>query len=76
MSAGEVAQAESPGTKGEKTAATTSISAAAIAKFLSEVNFPMRKDELKNYGQKQMTKVEIADARDIADTLDRFHDKD
>jgi hypothetical protein len=75
-SAGEVAQTESPGTIGGRAAATTSVSAAAVAKVLSGVHFPMQKDELKNYAQKQMSKVEVADPQGIIGVLERLPDRE
>lgn len=75
-SAGEVAQTESPGTIGGRAAATKSVSAAAVAKVLSGAHFPMRKDELKRYAQKQMTTAGVADPQSIAGVLDRIPDRE
>ena len=43
----QVESAEQPSKKGGRTAATYSISAAAIAKVLSGIDFPKDKDSLK-----------------------------
>lgn len=73
--AGEVARTESPGTMGGR-AAATAVSAASVAKVLSGVNFPKRKDELKDYAQKQMKEVEVADPQGIVGVIDRLPDRE
>jgi hypothetical protein len=40
-------------------AATSSVSAAAIANVLSGVNFPKNKDELRDHAQKNMRDKEV-----------------
>ena len=53
----EVARTEAPSTKGGRTAAAMSVSAATIAKVLSGADFPKNRDELKDYAQKHLTEV-------------------
>src|ERR687888_2258276 len=57
----EVEAAEQPSKKGGRTAATSSISAAAIAKVLSGIDFPKRKGSLKEYAKKNISNVEVED---------------
>jgi Protein of unknown function (DUF2795) len=52
---------EAPSTRGGRAAATTSVSAAAVAKVLSGVNFPKNKDELRDYAQRHTSKAEVID---------------
>ncbi len=74
-SAEQVARTESPGTKGGRAAATASVSAAAVAKVLSGVDFPKSKGELRDYAQKRMTEVEVADSPGIINVIDRLPDR-
>ncbi len=76
-SAEEVAKTEAPSAKGGRAAATTSVSAATVAKVLSGVDFPKNKVELKDYAQKHMTEVEVAeDPQSIIGVIDRLPDKE
>jgi hypothetical protein len=75
-SAEEVAKTESPRSKGGRAAATTSVSAAAIAKVLSGVDFPKNKDELRDYAQKHMTDIEVADPQRIISVIDSLPDRE
>jgi hypothetical protein len=75
-SAEEVARTEAPGRKGGRAAATTSVSAATVAKMLSGVDFPKDKDELKDYAQKRMTEVEVSDPQGIMDVIDRLPERE
>lgn len=75
-SAEEVAKTEAPSTKGGRAAATSSVSAATIAKVLSGTDFPKNKGELRDYAQKHMTEVEVADPRAIMGILDKLPDRE
>ena len=76
-SAEEVARTEAPGTKGGRTAAAAmSVSAATIAKVLSGVDFPKNKDELRDYAQKSMTEVEVADPQGVMAVIDRLPERE
>jgi hypothetical protein len=72
----EVEAAEQPSKKGGKAAATSSISAAAIAKVLSGIDFPKRKSSIKNYAKKNISNIEVRDPNTILDVLDRLPDKE
>lgn len=74
-SAEEVAKTETPGTKGGR-AAATSVSAATVAKVLSGVDFPKNKGELRDYAQKHMTEVEVADPQGIIGVIDKLPDRE
>jgi hypothetical protein len=74
-SAEEVARTEAPSTKGGRAAATASVSAAAVAKVLSGVDFPKNKGELRDYAQKHMTEVEVADPQSIINIIDTLPDR-
>jgi hypothetical protein len=75
-SAEEVAATEAPGTKGGRAAATASVSAAAVAKVLSGVDFPRNKGELRDYAQRHMTEVEVADPPGVIGIIDRLPDRE
>jgi hypothetical protein len=72
----EVEAAEQPGRKGGKTAATSSISAAAIAKVLSGIDFPKKKSSLKEYAKKNLSNVEVGDPNAILNVIDRLPDRE
>jgi hypothetical protein len=72
----EVKAAEQPSKKGGRTAATSSISAAAIAKVLSGIDFPKRKSSLKEYAKKNISSVEVTDKDAILDVIDRLPDRE
>ena len=72
----EVEAAEQPGKKGRKTAATSSVSAATIAKVLSGIDFPKRKSSLKEYARKNVSNVEVEDPDTILDVIDRLPDRE
>ncbi len=74
-SAEEVAKSEAPGTKGGRAAATSSVSAATVAKVLSGVDFPKNKDHLRDYAQKHMKDVEVADPQRILSVIDSLPDR-
>jgi hypothetical protein len=72
----EVEAAEQPGKKGGKTAATSSVSAATIAKVLSGIDFPKRKSSLKEYARKNVSNVEVEDPDTILDVINRLPDRE
>ncbi len=75
-SAEEVAKTEAPGARGGRAAATSSVSAAAIAKVLSGVNFPKNKGELRDHAQKHVTDVKVTDPQRILTVIDKLPDRD
>ena len=75
-SAEEVSKTQAPGTKGGRAAATSSVSAAAVAKVLSGVDFPKNKGELSDYAQKHMTDVEVADPQRIISVIESLPDRE
>jgi Protein of unknown function (DUF2795) len=74
----EVAKTEAPGAKGGRAAAatTSSVSAATVAKILSGVDFPKNKYELRDYAQKHMTDIEVADPQRIISVIDSLPDRE
>ena len=48
---------EQPSKQGGRAAATSSVSAAAIAKLLAGIDFPKSKSSLKNYAKKNKAKI-------------------
>jgi muconolactone delta-isomerase len=79
-SAEEVAKSETPGTKGGRAAATaatsSSVSAATFAKVLSGVDFPKNKGDLRDYAQKHMKDVDVADPQRILRVIDSLPDRE
>jgi Protein of unknown function (DUF2795) len=75
-SAKQAEETEQPSKKGGRAAANESISAAAIAKALSGIDFPKTKDSLMQYVQKHISKLEIKDLRSILNILDQIADKE
>jgi hypothetical protein len=75
-SAKQAEETEQPSKKGGRAAANESISAAAIAKALSGMDFPKTKDSLMQYVQKHISKLEIKDSRSILNILDQIADKE
>jgi hypothetical protein len=74
-SAEEVAKSEAPGTKGGRAAVISSVSAATVAKVLSGVDFPKNKGHLRDYAQKHMKVVEVADPQRILRVIDSLPDR-
>jgi hypothetical protein len=78
----EVSKSQQPSKKGGVAAATTSISAAAIAKVFAGIDFPKRKDGLKEYAKKNISKVKVGsdgsdgDTNAILDIINRLPDKE
>jgi hypothetical protein len=75
-SAEEVSKTEAPSTKGGRAAAAMSVSAAAVAKVLSGVDFPKDKDALKDHAQKHMTDMEVTDPQRILNIIDNLPDRE
>ncbi|AIF82227.1 Protein of unknown function (DUF2795) [Candidatus Nitrososphaera evergladensis SR1] len=75
-SASEVAESEAPSARGGRTAASTATSAAAVAKALSGVDFPKRKDELKEYAQRHILESGLDNPKDIVDMIGMLPDKE
>jgi Protein of unknown function (DUF2795) len=73
----EVSKSQQPSKKGGVAAATTSISAAAIAKVFAGIDFPKRKDGLKEYA-KNISKAGIddVDLNTLLDVINRLPDKE
>jgi hypothetical protein len=72
----EVAAAEQPSKKGGRTAATSSISGASIAKVLSGIDFPKKKSSLKEYAKKNVSNVEVEDPNAILNVIDRLPERE
>ena len=72
----EISKSEQPSKKGGRTAATSSVSAAAIAKVLSGIDFPKRKSSLKEYAKKNISKVQVGDPDTILNVIDRLPDRE
>jgi hypothetical protein len=75
-SAEEVAVTEASSKKGGRAAATTSVSAATVAKVLSGVDFPKNKSGLRDYVQRHMTKVEVVDPKRVINVIDSLPDRE
>jgi Protein of unknown function (DUF2795) len=72
----EISKSEQPSRKGGRAAATSSISAAAIAKVLSGVDFPKRKNSLREYAKENISNIEVEDKGTILDVIDRLPDRE
>ncbi|MFL6320169.1 MAG: DUF2795 domain-containing protein, partial [Nitrososphaeraceae archaeon] len=72
----EISKSEQPSKKGGRAAATSSVSAAAIAKVLSGIEFPKRKSSIKEYAKKNIPNIEVEDPNTILDIIDRLPDKE
>ena len=59
----------------ERAELKSSISAAAIAKSLSSIDFPKTKRSLKQYVQKHISKVKVKDPKAILTIIDQIADK-
>ena len=67
----EVEASEQSSKIGGKTAVkSSSISAAAIAKILSAIDFPKSKDSLKQYAKDRISKADVEDVETVLDILD------
>ena len=75
-SAKQAEVAEQPSKKGGKAAARESVSAAAIAKVLSGIDFLKTKDSLKQYAEMNVSNVEVKDPTAILNKLDQLSNKE
>ncbi|MFL6338935.1 MAG: DUF2795 domain-containing protein, partial [Nitrososphaeraceae archaeon] len=55
---------------------TSSISAATIAKVLSGIDFPKRKNSIKEYAKKKVSNIEVEDPNTILDIIDKLPDRE
>ena len=69
---------EQPSKQGGRTAATSSVSAVAIAKLLAGIDFPKSKSSLKNYAKKNISKINSTNPNEneILNILNRLPDKE
>jgi hypothetical protein len=67
----QVEKSEQPSKKGGK-AASESVSAAAIAKILSGIDFPKTKSSLIQYAKKNVSKAKVQSSADILDVIDQL----
>ena len=72
----EVEVTEQPSKKGGRIAATSSISAAAIANLLTGIRFPRSKSSLEDYAKKNISKINIRDSSKILDILGGLPDRE
>jgi hypothetical protein len=72
----EIEKTEQPSRKGGRTAATSSISAAAIAKVLSGIDFPKKKSSIQEYAKKNISDVEVEDKDRILNVIDKLPDRE
>jgi hypothetical protein len=72
-SAREIEETEKPSVRGGRAAvASSSISAATIAKVLSGIDFPKSKDEIKEYAKYNISKAQIEDPEAVLNLLDEL----
>jgi hypothetical protein len=71
-SAKQAEATEQPSKKGGRAAVRSSVSAAAIAKALSGIDFPKTKDSLKQYAKKNISKVQIQATTDILNVINKL----
>jgi uncharacterized protein DUF2795 len=74
-SAKQAEATEQPSKKGGK-AASESVSAAAVAKALSGIDFPKTKDSLKEYAKKNISKVKVEDPKAILSIIEQIADRE
>jgi hypothetical protein len=74
-SAKKVEASEQPSKRGGRTAATSLVSAASVAKVLSGIDFPKSKDSLKEYAKGHISKAEVKDPNIILNIIDKIADK-
>jgi hypothetical protein len=68
---------EKPSVRGGRAAvASSSISAATIAKVLSGIDFPKSKDEIKEYAKYNISKARVADTEAVLGLLDELSPKE
>jgi len=72
-SARKIEETEKPSTRGGRAAiASSSISAATIAKVLSGIDFPKSKNDLKEYAKDNISKTQVADIEAVFSLLDEL----
>jgi hypothetical protein len=72
-SAREIEETEKPSTRGGRAAiASSSISAATIAKVLSGIDFPKSKNDLKEYAKDNISKTQVGDTEAVFSLLDEL----
>ena len=59
-----------------RAAATSATSAAAVAKALAGVNFPKKKDDLKEYAQRRVLESGLDDPKAIVDMIGTLPDRE
>lgn len=69
-SAAEVSRTEALGRKGGRIAATQAVSAAAVAKILSGIEFPKTKSQIRNYARRHREKVAASEG--VVAVIDRL----
>ena len=74
-SAKQAEATEQPSKKGGKAAVRSSVSAAAISKVLSGIDFPKTKGSLKQYAKKNISKVEVQGPADILNMINQLPDR-
>jgi uncharacterized protein YpuA (DUF1002 family) len=74
-SAKQAEATERPSKKGGRAAVRSSVSAAAIAKALSGIDFTKTKDGLKQYAKKNISKMEVQATTDILNVINQLPDR-
>ena len=73
----KIEDTEKPSVRGGIAAvASSSISAATIAKVLSGIDFPKSKDEIKEYAKYNISKAQVADTETVLGLLDELSPKE
>ena len=73
----KIEDTEKPSVRGGRAAvASSSISAATIAKVLSGIDFPKSKDEIKEYAKYNISKARVADTEAVLGLLDELSPKE
>ena len=72
----EVATTEPPSVRGGRAASEQAVSATAIAKALSGIDFPKRKDDLKQYAKRRASEAGIRDIEAVTNVIDRLPDRE
>jgi Protein of unknown function (DUF2795) len=67
---------EQPSKRGGRAAATSSVSAAAIAKLLAGIDFPKSKSSLKSYAKRNKANYSDPNENEILNILNRLPDKE
>jgi mannose-6-phosphate isomerase class I len=72
----QVEKSEQTSRKGGKAAVTKSVSAAAIAKVLSGIDFPKTKGSLIQFAKKNVSKTEVQSSTDILDVIHQLPERE